>query len=177
MPTDSIPNPTDETSAAQSENSLPLDPLTEMERLRNDVDDAQNRYLRSQADLENYRKRTRREMDDERKYAFMPLLKDLLPVIDNLERALIAAQKNPEPGKIVEGIKMVTQQFEEMLGRHGVERIDALGKPFDPNLHQAIMQQPSAEHPADTVLQITQAGFQLHDRVVRPTQVIVSKAP
>ena len=159
-----------------ADDTATLDPQAEIDRLRGELTEAQDRYLRSQADLDNYRKRARRELEDERKYALMPLLRDILPVVDNLERALDAAQKNPDPAKIVDGIKMVAQQFEETLGRHSATRIDALGQPFDPNLHQAIMQQPS-EQPPNTVVQVTQPGFQLHDRVIRPAQVIVSKAP
>jgi molecular chaperone GrpE len=107
----------------------------------------------------------------------MPLVKDLCPFVDNLERALEAAQKNPNPTTILEGIKMVAQQLEEVLARHSCTRIDALDQPFDPNLHQAILQQPAADKPANTVLHVAQAGFQLHDRVVRPAQVIVSSGP
>ncbi|HZZ72848.1 MAG TPA: nucleotide exchange factor GrpE [Pirellulales bacterium] len=154
-----------------------LDPQAEIEQLRREANDAQDRYLRAQAELENFRKRARRELDEERKYAFMPLLKDILPIVDNLERALEASQTAPDPTKVLAGIKMVAQQFEEVLARHGATRINAQGQPFDPNLHQAILHQSAADQPAETVLQVTQPGFQLHDRVIRPAQVIVSKAP
>ena len=170
------PTPPELPAGHVAEETATLDPQAEIDRLRSEVAEARDRYLRSQADLDNYRKRARRELEDERKYALMPLLRDVLPVIDNLERALDAAQKNPDPTKILEGIKMVAQQFEETLGRHSATRIDALGQQFDPNLHQAIMQQPS-DQPPNTVLQVTQPGFQLHDRVIRPAQVIVSKSP
>lgn len=148
-----------------------------VETLRQELHAAQDRALRSQAELENYRKRMRREMDDERRYAQLPLLKDLLPVIDNIGRALQSAEKNPDGTGLLEGVKLVAQQLDGVLARHHCTSIEALDKPFDPHLHQAVLQQPSAEHPAGTVLTVTQEGYQLHDRVLRPAQVIVSAAP
>jgi len=145
-------------------------------QLQAELDDAKDRALRAQAELENVRKRLRREMDDERKYALMPLVTDLLPVVDNIARAVAAAEKSPEASGLLEGIKLVAQQLESVLARHNTTRIEAMGKPFDPNVHAAILQQPSADQPANTVLQVAQEGYQLHDRVVRPAQVIVSKA-
>jgi len=169
--------PEDAPKANSAAEATVLDPVCELEKLQTELKDAQDRYLRSQAELENTRKRFRREMDDERKYAFMPLLKDLVPVLDNIERAIEAAKKTPDPAKILEGVQMVATQLEEALGRHACTRIKADGELFDPNFHQAILQQPAADKPENTVLLVTQAGFQLHDRVVRPAQVIVSKKP
>ena len=105
----------------------------------------------------------------------MSLLRDLLPVLDNIERAIQAAQQNTDPAALLDGFKMVQQQVEDVLKRHHCQRIEALGAPFDPHVHHAVMQQPSDEHPANTVVMVTQNGYQLHDRVVRPSQVIVSK--
>ena len=121
-------------------------------------------------------KRLRKEMEDERRYALMPLVADLLPVVDNLGRAITAAEKNADVAGLLEGVKLVAQQFETALERHQCKRIEALGMPFDPNVHAAILQQPSAEQPPNTVVLVAQEGYQLHDRVVRPAQVIVSKA-
>ena len=149
----------------------------EAERVRRDLDEARDRVLRAQAELDNYRKRARRELEEERRYATLPLLGELLPVLDNVGRAIQAAAKNSEAGSLIEGVKMVAQQLEGVLGRHNCVRIEALHKPFDPHLHQAIMQQPSADHPAGTVLHVAQEGYQVHDRVLRPAQVIVSTAP
>ena len=139
------------------------------------MNEASDRLLRAQAELENYRKRARRELEEERRYANMPLLRDLLPVFDNIQRAIAAAEKTPDASKLLEGVKMVAQNFDLALSRHHCRRIDALGKPFDPAVHEAISQQPSADHPPNTVLMVVQDGFVLHDRVVRPAQVIVSK--
>jgi molecular chaperone GrpE len=149
----------------------------ELEQLQAELAQTKDRYLRSEAELDNYRKRVRREMEDERRYALVPLLHDLLPVLDNLERAIQAAEKSQESSGLLSGVKMVFQQLETVLEKHHCRRIEALNEPFDPSLHQAILQQPSSEHPANTVLMVTQAGFQLHDRVVRPSQVIVSTSP
>jgi len=143
-------------------------------RLRRDLDEARERLLRTQADLENLRKRGRRELDDERRYANLSLLTELLPVMDNVGRAIQAAEKSAEAGALLEGVKLVAQQLESVLTRYHCRRIAALQAPFDPHLHQAIMQQPSADHPPGTVLVVAQDGYQLHDRVLRPAQVIVS---
>jgi molecular chaperone GrpE len=151
--------------------------LDEGEQAKRDLDEARDRLLRAQAELDNFRKRARRELEEERRYAALPLLGDLLPVLDNIGRAIQAAEKNPEAGSLVEGVKMVAQQLEGVLARHHCVRIEALHQPFDPHLHQAIMQQPSADHPAGAVLHVAQEGYQVHDRVVRPSQVIVSTAP
>ena len=129
---------------------------------------------RTQADFENYQKRTQRERESERRYWHGAFALDLLPVIDNLDRAMTAAKQAGESGPLVQGVGMVQTQLLDMLKRHGITPIDALEKPFDPNLHQAIMQQPSREHPPQTVIQVLQQGFMIHDRVLRPAGVIVS---
>ncbi|NLF09912.1 MAG: nucleotide exchange factor GrpE [Pirellulaceae bacterium] len=145
-------------------------------KLREELDAARDRELRCRAELDNFRKRAAREYEDGLRYANLPLLKDILPVIDNIDRAIEAAEKNADAASLLEGFKLVRQQLEDVLRRHKCERIEALDAPFDPNLHHAVMQQPSADHSPNTVLIVTQNGYQLHDRVVRPSQVIVSKA-
>jgi molecular chaperone GrpE len=146
-------------------------------KLRSQLAESQENELRTQAELENFRKRARRELDDERRYANVPLLRDLLPVVDNMERAISAAQKTPEASILLEGVRMVAQSLHGVLARHHCKRIEALGKPFDPAVHEAIAQQPSADHPPNTVLLVAHEGYMVHDRVVRPAQVIVSTAP
>lgn len=132
---------------------------------------------RTRAEFENFQKRNRNDREQERKYAYFPLVRDLLPVFDNLERALTASEQGNDPGSLAKGVAMVQSQFLDLLKRNGVTRIEALGKPFDPNEHEAVMQQPSAEHESNTVLQVLESGFTLHDRVVRPAKVIVSVKP
>jgi molecular chaperone GrpE len=138
---------------------------------------ANDRALRLQAEMQNLRNRTSREIADERRYAAMPLLRDLLPVIDNINRAIEAAEKAGEAENLLAGFRLVKQQLETLLVRHQCEPIKAEGEPFDPNYHEAILHQASATVPADHVVMVTQPGYKLHDRVVRPSQVIVSSGP
>jgi molecular chaperone GrpE len=154
-----------------------LSPEAELDQLRGEIQEANNRLLRAQAELDNYRKRARREIEEERRYAELPLLRDLLPVVDNISRAVEAAEKNHDPAGLLEGFRMVGKLLEGVLERHDCRQMDALGQPFDPNLHQAIAQQPSADQPENTVIAVGQHGYRLHDRVVRPAQVVVSTRP
>src|SRR5687768_13281359 len=148
--------------------------------LESQLKEASERALRLQAELENYRKRAQREMADERRYALVPLVRDLLPALDNLQRAIEAAQaqhRSENSDGLLEGVKMVGVQLESVLKQHGCTPIETVGHPFDPNQHQAIAQEPSTEHPAGTVTRATQVGIKLHDRVIRPAQVFVSTGP
>lgn len=131
---------------------------------------------RTQAEFENYQKRVRRDSETDRKYAVAPILGDLLPVLDNLERALQSPPTDEASSQFVEGIRLLYKQWQGVLAKYGVQQIQAVGQPFDPNLHEAIMQQPSADYPPMTVLAETRSGYVLHDRVLRPAQVIVSAA-
>lgn len=147
-----------------------------VQKLRAELEAAKDREIRCHAELDNYRKRAARELEERLRYATMSLLRDLAPVLDNVERAVQAAEKNADAAALLHGFKMVEQQLEEALKRHHCQRIEALNLPFDPHVHHAVMQQASDEHPANTVLMVTQNGYKLHDRVVRPSQVIVSIA-
>lgn len=149
----------------------------ETESLRKELEESKVRLLRSMADLENYRRRVHREMDEQRRYANIQLIRDLLPAIDNLERAIEAAERSGEAAGVVQGVKLVIQQFETALEQHGCQRIGALGTAFDPNLHEAVLQQPSPGTPPGTVVQVVRPGFRLYDRVVRPSQVVVATLP
>jgi len=144
------------------------------ERLSAELSEARDRALRAAAEIENVRRRARRELEEQSLYAQAPLMSDLLPVLDNVGRAIEAAEKHPDAAGLLEGFKMVARQLEEVLARHHCTLVPALHEPFDPHRHQAILQQPSPEHAAGTVLTVVQPGYQLHDRVLRPTQVIVS---
>ncbi len=135
---------------------------------------ANDRLLRLQAEMQNLRNRTSREIADERRYAALPVLRELLPVVDNIDRALDAAEKAGEAENLLAGFRLVKQQLHTLLSQHHCEPIAAENEPFDPNFHQAILQQPSEDVPAGNVMMVTQHGYKLHDRVVRPAQVIVS---
>jgi len=169
------PTPPDTTPDAPEKTEAVDDAAeSEIERLQTELEAANGRELRCLAELENYRKRAARELEEQIRYANLELLRDVLPVIDNIERAVQAGEKKADADALLEGFKMVGQQLEDVLKCHHCNRIEALHEPFDPNFHHAILQQPSEEHPANTVLIVTQNGYQLHDRVVRPSQVIVS---
>ena len=153
----------------------------ELSALKRELAEAKDKTLRTFAELENFRKRSARTLQDELKYANMSLIRDMLPVMDNLLRAIEAAEKQDQAGELTEqgkalldGVKMVVEQFNTVLGKHNCTPIEAVNQPFDPNFHQAITQMPSADVAPNTVLMETQKGYVLHDRVVRPSQVIVS---
>ncbi len=149
----------------------------QLEATRAERDDNLGKWQRSLADLENYRRRVQREMDESRTYQALPLARDLLPGLDNLQRAILAAESNEAAADLVAGVKMVVEQVIGVLARYGVEPIPAIGEAFDPEVHEAIQQLPSDEHEPMTVLQEVEQGFRLGDRVVRPAKVIVSMAP
>jgi molecular chaperone GrpE len=136
-----------------------------------------DRNLRLRAELENVRSRASRELADQMKYASLPLARDLLTVLDNVDRAIASAEKNHDAGALLEGFKLVRQQLVTVLQQHNCQEITAEGAEFDPQFHAAILQQPSPEVPANHVSLVAQAGYQMFDRVVRPAQVIVSSGP
>ena len=132
---------------------------------------------RALADLDNRRKRMERQMTDTQRFAVQAIVVDLLPVIDNFERALGAAEETGDFDALHDGLKLVHDQLLSVLKKHHVTRIEALQKAFDPNHHEAVGQMESADHPDQTVIDVHQKGYQLHDRVVRPSSVIVSRRP
>lgn len=146
-------------------------------RAEAELADANQAKLRALAELENFRRRTQRQLEDERRYALFPLMRDLLPVLDNLRRAVESAQTSQDAAGLLAGVQLVHKQLQDVLQRHHCVEIEALGAAFDPHLHEAVGQTPSQEHPPGTILQVAQPGFQLHDRVVRPSLVVVAAAP
>jgi len=134
-----------------------------------------DRFLRVAAEFENYKKRMEKEKSDLIKYANEGLMKELLGVIDNLQRALEQAEQNAQAESLVEGIRMILKQMEDTLGKHGVFEIQALGKAFNPNLHEAMMHEAANEHAENTVIDEFQKGYVLKDRLLRPSLVKVSK--
>lgn len=148
--------------------------LSEVDQLKAELADAEKRALMAQADLDNFRKRNRREMLDQVKYASLKLMNELLESVDNLQRAVDAYQQEPNGDGLAAGVAMVSSQISKVLESHGCKKIEAVGSPFDPNLHQALQMQPSDEHPENTVMMDLRSGFVLHDRLIRPAQVFVS---
>jgi len=133
-----------------------------------------DRFLRIAAELDNFRKRKEREISDLRKYANQTLLRELLGVVDNLERALASARENGQPEALMEGVEMTLKELLKIFDQFGVTPIEALEQPFDPNHHEAVMQAPSDAFPANTVIRELQKGYLLRDRLLRPAMVVVS---
>lgn len=131
-------------------------------------------WKRVQAEFENYRRRAQREREQEAKYVALPIIRDLLPGLDNMRRSVEAANKSGKLEELITGVEMTLKQIESILDKHDAKPIPGVGSPFDPNLHEAISQMPSADHPPMTVLMEVEKGYTLHDRVVRPSKVIVS---
>lgn len=146
----------------------------ELEKLRTEQEETLNRYLRLQAEYDNFKKRTQKERVAERKYKSQDLASDLLPVLDNFERALQVETNESNQG-IIEGIQMVYNQLTEALASHGIQQIETIGRPFDPNLHHAIMQVEDEEKESNEILEELQKGYLIHDRVIRPAMVKVNK--
>ena len=142
-------------------------------RLREAKEEADKRVLLAQAESENFRKRMRRDFDEQLRYAALPMVTDLLQVRDNLWRAIEAADGGSTEG-LKEGVAMVAKLFDDTLAKYGVREIPAEGEGFDPNYHEAISQMPSAEVASGMVAHVATPGFQMHERVVRPSQVVVS---
>jgi molecular chaperone GrpE len=162
----------------------PADPVAELEakvaRLEQEKKDNYDRFLRAAADLENHRRRSKRDLDDARAEARTRVLKEMLPVVDNLERGLAHAEeagKAGDPAAIVDGLRLVLRQFNHAFERSDVTPVDAQGQPFDPNLHEAISQVESADQPPGTVVSVLQRGYKLGDRLLRPALVVVAKPP
>lgn len=133
------------------------------------------RFLRAAAELDNFRKRKEREVSDLRKYANQMLLRELLGVVDNLERALAASLENSEPEGLREGIEMTLKELLKIFDQFKVTPIESHEQPFDPNHHEAVMQEPSDAFPPNTVVRELQKGYMLRDRLLRPAMVVVSK--
>jgi molecular chaperone GrpE len=136
-----------------------------------------DRLLRSQADFENFRKRTQREIKQIQELASEGIIKELLPVFDNIERALEAGADLGENNPHLEGLKLIRDQFWQILENQGIERIQTLNTKFDPKLHLAANAIESADHPTDTIIDEYQPGYKLKSKVIRPSMVVVSKRP
>jgi len=151
------------------------DPEAILETALKKADKNYDSFLRVSAEFDNYKKRTAREMNDFRKFANESLIKDLLPVVDNLERALDSSDNDEKTDGIAAGIELTLKEILKILDRFGVKPIEALGKNFNPCFHQAVLQEETSDQADNTVLKEFQRGYMLHDRLVRPSMVVVSK--
>jgi molecular chaperone GrpE len=147
------------------------------EALRRELADRQDRLLRALAETENIRRRAQRDRDDYVKYANESLLRDLLPVLDNLDRALAAARGSAEGAGLVAGVELIQRELLRVLERHGVTRYSAAGQPFDPTRHEAIARVVTTSQKPDTVVSETAPGYLLNGRVLRAAMVAVAAAP
>lgn len=160
----------DEAAAA----AAPADPLTQAAQ---EVERWKDLAYRSQAELDNFRKRSAREAQETRAYANADLLRALFPILDNFDMGLEAARAESEKSMIFMGMSMVSRQLQDFLRESGVQEIEAQGKTFDPNVHEAVSQEASATVPEGTVLRVTRRGYKLKDRLLRAASVIVSSGP
>ena len=167
---------TDKAFLDESVSDVPETRDEEMDRLRLTAAEADKRVLQAQAEAENFRKRMRRDFEDQIKFASTDLIVDLLQARDNLLRAIEAAESADQSAGLREGVAMVVKQMDDVLAKYGVLEIPAEGEEFDPNVHEAISQMPSAVE-SGKIAHVAVNGFKLHDRVIRPSQVVVSTGP
>jgi molecular chaperone GrpE len=151
-------------------------PARKADELASQLGEANGRYVRLAADFENYKKRVRQEQLDTMKYAAATVAERLLPVLDDADRAISHAPEGVDEGWL-KGVRLTFQKLEEVLGSVGVERIEALGAPFDPKQHEAVASEETSKHPEDTVVAELRAGYRMHDRVLRPALVKVARPP
>lgn len=173
-------NEVEQTTAEPTEEQEPQAPPTleeQLEQAQKELAQSEDKYLRLQAELVNFRRRKQEELDEFRKYQGMNIVRDLLGPLDNLQRAVDAAEQGSSIDDLKLGVQMVAQQFVDTFGQFNVQKMATVGQPFDPNFHEALQQEESSELQPMTVMRELECGFRMHDRVVRPAKVVVSKAP
>jgi molecular chaperone GrpE len=164
-------------AGSQTETSAPTDRDDSVAELQADLDRFRDLAMRSQADFENYKKRAAREKEEGIRYANKDLLERLVAIIDNFEKGLEAARGENEKSPIVSGMNLVLKQLQDFLTESGLQPIEAVGKKFDPNLHEAIAHEPSDKVPDGNVIRQTRRGYKFKDRLLRPSSVVVSSGP
>ena len=158
---------------------VPPDPTPEQRiaELEAKNKDTYDKYVRSVAELDNVRKRGRKDVEDARFDAQTRVLREMLPVIDNLERAISHASQTKDSSSVLEGVRLVLRQFAQALERQNVHAVEAKGKPFDPNEHEAVSQVETADAAPGSVVDVLQTGYRIGERLLRPALVVVAKAP
>jgi molecular chaperone GrpE len=164
-----------ETVFAEAEDSKEIDYSAEIQTLTSKLEEADNRYLRLQADFDNFRRRTRLDIEAGEKYRAQKLAIELLPALDNFERALNIEADTEQSKSLLQGMEMVYRGLVEALKKEGVEAIDTVGKEFDPNFHQAVMTGEDENYGSNIVIEEFQKGYMLKDRVIRPAMVKVNQ--
>ncbi|ROQ25900.1 nucleotide exchange factor GrpE [Gallaecimonas pentaromativorans] len=167
-----------EAAQQQTEEQLPeVDLAAEVARLEAELNEQREAVLRAKAEVDNIRRRSAQDVEKAHKFALEKFAGDLLPVADSLERALELGDVSDEALKpMLEGIELTLKSFHSATNKYGLEVVDPVGQPFNPELHQAMAMQPSPEHPANTVLTVVQKGYSLNGRLLRPAMVVVSTA-
>ena len=166
--------PVEAEAAEPAGEPAPEEQEDELAKAKAEAAEMRDQYLRLQAEWDNFRKRTAAERESEKVRASEKLVKDLIPVVDDLERALEHAQQAGDGGSLTAGVEAVTNKFLQILSKHKVEQIKAEGEPFDPMKHQAVGTQPDPTVPEETVVNVYQKGYQMGDRVLRPAMVVTS---
>jgi molecular chaperone GrpE len=166
--------PSDKTAGAGNGEDAPADPL---DQAKSEAAKLKDQLLRTAADFDNFRKRSRREVEDAKKSGREDLLRTVLPVFDNLERAVQSAQRATDVKAVAEGLSMVIRQFTDALGRAGIQKVPTIGQAFDPSVHEAIQQVETKDHPAGTVIAEVQPGYVQGERLIRAALVVVAKSP
>ncbi|MED0686636.1 nucleotide exchange factor GrpE [Anoxybacillus ayderensis] len=156
----------------QDELALAYEKIAQLEAKLAEIE---NRFLRLHADFDNYRRRVRLDMEAAEKYRAQSLVSDLLPILDNFERALQVQVEDEKAKSLLQGMEMVYRSLVEALKKEGVEVIESVGKPFDPHVHQAVMQVDDQNYEPNTVVEEFQKGYKLKDRVIRPAMVKVNQ--
>ncbi|MGZ0174750.1 MAG: nucleotide exchange factor GrpE [Planctomycetales bacterium] len=149
---------------------------TDVEAIKAERDQNLEKLLRANAELENFRRRVQREAELSARYSSLPLIRDLLPAMDNVARTIQAAEQTGKIEDLIQGLQMVVSQVDQVFSSHSAKPIAAVGETFDPNLHEALQQIPTDEHPPMTVMQELERGYIMHERVIRPTKVLVACA-
>ena len=167
--------PTTETQTSEAEVVDPKD--TAIEELASQRDHLKDQLLRVMAEAQNVQKRLRQQMEDDRKFASQSLVERLLPVLDSFERSLTAAERGASFDALIDGVRAVDKQLRQALESVNVSRIDSVGIPYDPEVHEAVAAHVTAEVPEDTVTDEIEAGYKMHHRVIRPAKVRVAKKP
>lgn len=173
--TDSQTDSTEDSQDTNAEASKAESQQVQVDELTAKIDELENKYLRAEAEIQNIQSHAKKEQADLIKYGVQPLAKDILPIIDNLERALQVEVSDESGEQLKKGVSMVSDHLISAMKDNGVELLDVLDKPFDPQFSQAIQTVPADDdHPADTVVSVLQAGYKLKDRVLRPAMVVVA---
>jgi molecular chaperone GrpE len=170
-------SPVTEAAAGGEGAAAAEDPAARLAQKEKECLELQDRLLRIMAEFDNYKKRVAKDKEDLTRYGNERLARELLPVVDNFERALEQAKNSPDQKALQEGIDMILKQFITVLEKFGVRGFTSVGEPFDPNRHEAMLHQESAEHDENTVISEYQKGYNLHDRLLRAAMVAVSKRP